>query len=154
MVLTAAFTNSLSMIFLHDLKDKCHELIALQYIYMFQSCFNYTIYIAFIGTTAEAYEKIHTITPYGCFHILAYSLIMVAFAFLAQYMKVRSVYMRSPALIMPFNYLTVVFGLLFDILVFESHYDWKSIIGMGLASTGLLSKFLLLKVQGDNSDKK
>ena len=74
---------------------------------------------------------------------------MFVFAYLAQYMRVRSVYMCSPALIMPFNYLTVIFGLLFDVLVFGAHYDWKSIIGMTLASAGLLSKFILLKFQGN-----
>jgi drug/metabolite transporter (DMT)-like permease len=79
--------------------------------------------------------------------ILALIFFLVILAFLAQYFKVKSVYMCSPALIMPFNYLTVILGLLIDLIVFDSHYNWMIIMGMALASCGLLSKFIMIKFQ-------
>lgn len=79
--------------------------------------------------------------------ILVLIFFLVILAFLGQYFKVKSVYMCSPALIMPFNYLTVILGLLIDLVVFDSHYNWMIIMGMALASCGLLSKFIMIKFQ-------
>jgi hypothetical protein len=76
---------------------------------------------------------------------------MSLFAYLAQWFRVKSIFLCTPALVLPFNYLNVILGLLVDILIFNSHYNWIIIVGMGLSSAGLFSKFILLKI---NQEKK
>jgi hypothetical protein len=71
---------------------------------------------------------------------------MLVFAMGAQYTRAKAYFMCYPALVMPFNFLTIIFGLLIDILVFDSKkYNITIIIGMALASLGLFSKFIILK---------
>lgn len=71
---------------------------------------------------------------------------MITFAFASQYLKAKSVYMCSPALVMPFSYLSVIIGLILDIWIFRSHYDYFAIIGMILSCLGLLSKFVMIYI--------
>jgi drug/metabolite transporter (DMT)-like permease len=52
--------------------------------------------------------------------------------------------MCSPALVQPFNYLGVVFGILVDVIIFDISYNIITFIGVMLTSLGLISKFLLL----------
>lgn len=72
--------------------------------------------------------------------------LLVILAFTAQYLRVRSIYLCAPALVMPFNYLTVLLGVLIDTVIFGLHYNGYMVIGMVLASLGLFSKFALLKI--------
>lgn len=71
---------------------------------------------------------------------------MITFAFVSQYLKAKSVYMCSPALVMPFSYLSVIVGLALDIWIFKSHYDTLTIVGMVLSCFGLLSKFVMIYI--------
>jgi hypothetical protein len=55
---------------------------------------------------------------------------------------------------MPFNYLNVILGLIVDILIFNSNYNWIIIVGMILSSAGLFSKFILLKMNKQEKNNK
>lgn len=44
-VLLSAFTGSFSMLFLHDLRGKCNELVVLQHGYFFQAMTSYLLYM-------------------------------------------------------------------------------------------------------------
>lgn len=72
---------------------------------------------------------------------------MAIFSFASQYLRTKSIYMCSPALVMPFNYFAVIFGLILDILAFNSHYNATIILGMILSCMGLFSKFILLYIR-------
>ena len=79
---------------------------------------------------------------------------MCIFAYLTQLFRTKRIYLCSPALVMPFNYLNVILGLIVDILVFNAHYNWIIVLGMILASAGLLSKFIILKLDSLGKDDK
>ena len=66
------------------------------------------------------------------------------FAYSSQYIRTWSVFMCSPVLIQPFNYLGVVFGIIVDMLFFNVKYNLLTFIGVTLTSFGLFSKFILL----------
>lgn len=69
---------------------------------------------------------------------------MVLFAFLTQFCLARATFMCSPALVMPFSYVSVIAGFIIDILLFDAQYGWVMILGMCMASIGLFSKFIAL----------
>lgn len=154
MVLLGAFFSALSLILLHDLRNSCHELVALQHSYFFQFLFNYLLYVTFFGNFVEHAEEIREIGIKEAGQILVLFVLLVGFAFSAQYLRVRSIYLCSPALVMPFNYVTVILGVAIDLLVFGSHYNGPIVLGMILASLGLFSKFVLLKIEGANKEGK
>lgn len=72
-------------------------------------------------------------------------LLLVLFAFLTQFTQAKAMYMCTPALLMPFSYVSVIFGFLIDLIVFDAKYNGLKIIGMIMASFGLFSKFLVLE---------
>lgn len=76
-----------------------------------------------------------------CFFFLG----LVLFAFGTQFLQTKAMYLcSSPALILPFSYVSVIFGLVMDVFIFDSKYNGLMIVGMIMASAGLLSKFILL----------
>ena len=44
---------------------------------------------------------------------------------------------------MPFGYITIIISLLLDVYVFGEQFDVLEIVGMGLASSGLVLKMFL-----------
>jgi hypothetical protein len=52
-VLLSAFTGSFSMIYLHALKGKCHEMVVLQHNYFVQA---FTSYLIYMGTQKNEEE--------------------------------------------------------------------------------------------------
>jgi drug/metabolite transporter (DMT)-like permease len=69
---------------------------------------------------------------------------MVIFAFGAQFLQTKAMFLcSSPALILPFSYVSVIFALLLDVFVFGAVYNGLMVIGMAMASVGLFTKFIL-----------
>lgn len=81
--------------------------------------------------------------------LVIYFLFCCLFAFLNQFYRAKAIFLCSPALVLPFNYLTVIFGVFVDIVFFDSSYSALKIFGMILASFGLFSKFILLYIQNN-----
>ena len=71
---------------------------------------------------------------------------MTVLAFITTYLRVKAFYLSSPALVLPFGYVTVVLGMSIDILVLDADYNLITILGMALTSTGLFSKLILDRV--------
>jgi drug/metabolite transporter (DMT)-like permease len=69
---------------------------------------------------------------------------MVLLGFMAQYFLAKATFLCSPALIMPFSYISVIIGFVIDILLFDAQYTWLMMIGMIMACIGLFSKFVAL----------
>lgn len=45
-------------------------------------------------------------------------IVFTMLAFVVQYSRVRSMYLAKPSKIMPFQYVSVVFGMLIDVFIF------------------------------------
>jgi hypothetical protein len=73
---------------------------------------------------------------------------MTIFAFGCQFLQTKAMFLcSSPALILPFSYVSVIFALLIDVIVFNAIYNYLMIIGMIMSSAGLFSKFILLYLE-------
>ena len=83
---------------------------------------------------------------YEVLKLMIWTVLMVAFSFLTQYFRAKSLFLCSPALVQPFSYLTVIMGILFDILFLGSSYDILMVLGVVMTSIGLFSKLILLKL--------
>ena len=70
---------------------------------------------------------------------------MTLFAFTTQYLRVKTFYLTSPAMVLPFSYFTVLLGLVVDILFYGAEYNLLMILGISLTSIGLFSKLIVLK---------
>lgn len=73
-----------------------------------------------------------------------YICLFVAFSFLLQISIAKALYLSSPAVVMPFSYVSVIFGLVIDLVIYDAKYNWLMIIGMVMASGGLFTKFIML----------
>lgn len=148
MVLLGSFFSSLSAIFMHDLSGKVHELVALQYGYLFQGLCNCLIYITFFGNSPESVDHFTDLPWVEIRNIFILFVLLILFAFGAHYLKTISFFMCYPAIVLPFNYLNIIFGLIIDLLVFSSKsYNILIVLGMILAGCGLFFKFLLLMLK-------
>jgi hypothetical protein len=72
---------------------------------------------------------------------------------MTQYFLAKAAYLCSPALIMPFSYISVIVGFVIDILLFDAQYTWLMMIGMVMASIGLFSKFVALYLVKSTTNK-
>lgn len=146
MVLVGSFFSALSAIFTHDLSGKVHELVALQYGYLFQGFCNCIIYLTFFGKNPVSVDRLANLPWIEIRNIFILLVLLILFAFGANYLKTISFFLCYPAIVLPFNYLTIIFGLIIDLLVFSSKsYNILIVLGMILAGCGLFSKFLLLR---------
>lgn len=68
---------------------------------------------------------------------------LVSFAYLTQNLITRAIYLKKASYIMPFGYISIIVAFVCDIFLFNSSFDWISIIGMIMTSAGLLSKLLV-----------
>ena len=75
-----------------------------------------------------------------------YISLMTVMAFCTTYLRVKTFYLTSPAMVLPFSYFTVLLGLAVDIFWYEAEYNLFMILGIGLTSMGLFSKLIALKL--------
>lgn len=74
-------------------------------------------------------------------------LCIVLFAFGTQFLQTKAMFIcSSPALVLPFSYVSVIFGLLLDVVVFDAKYNGLMVVGLIMASAGLFTKFILLHI--------
>lgn len=67
----------------------------------------------------------------------------MVFGYLTQNLSARSLFLKKPSIIMPFWYINTVIGFVIDVVYFGDSFDWMSILGMMLTSSGLLMKLLI-----------
>jgi drug/metabolite transporter (DMT)-like permease len=96
------------------------------------------------GISEEESAIVHSFSYQQMGKLIAFMLLAVLLSYTSQYIRTWSVYMCSPALIQPFNYLGVVFGIIVDVVIFDISYNAITFVGVMLTSLGLFSKFLLL----------
>lgn len=72
-----------------------------------------------------------------------YVCLFVAFSFMLQIFVAKAMYLSSPAVIMPFSYVSVIFGLVIDLIIYDAQYNGLMIVGMIMASGGLFTKFIM-----------
>ena len=68
---------------------------------------------------------------------------MIFCAYTGQTAMARALYIKPPSYVMPFNYLGIILASLFDMLIFNVHFDFLSVCGMLMTSVCLLSKMLV-----------
>ena len=78
------------------------------------------------------------------FGILLLLIILTVFvAFMAQYTRLKAVYLVKPSDVIPFSYVGIISSLLIDIFVFDSSFNAFSIVGILMTSVGLFTKFFV-----------
>jgi drug/metabolite transporter (DMT)-like permease len=132
--LGAAFTNSLSMTYLHDLLGKISGTISLQYFYIGQCLFN-SILIIF----KEDDLVVKDLDSNFYFYVFG----LTVTAYLMQNFMTRAILLKKASYIMPFGYITVILSSLMDFILFGNEFSSLSIFGMLLTSSGLLAKLLI-----------
>lgn len=151
MVLLGALLSSFSAIFIHDLSGKVHELVTLHYGYLFQGLCSCMMFELFFGNSSQNADRFRNLPWLEIMRIVVYVILMVIFAFASDYLRTISYFMCYPAIVLPFNYITIIFGVIIDLLVFEiKNYNFLIILGMLLSACGLFSKFLLLRFKLDD----
>lgn len=128
-----AFCNSFSMLYLHELKGKVSNLIALQYFYIAQT---------FVTGTLQNFQTMKISRKIDHNFVLAVAG-LVMFAYCTQNLITRAIYLKKASYIMPFGYISIVVAFISDIVFFSANFDWVSIVGMLMTSAGLLSKLIV-----------
>jgi drug/metabolite transporter (DMT)-like permease len=67
----------------------------------------------------------------------------VMFSYLMQWFLSKATLLRPASYIMPFGYIGIVVSAISDVIMFGEHFDWVSIVGMIMASGGLLVKLIV-----------
>lgn len=132
------------MIIAHDLRHSANEYVTLTNGSFFHTIPNYFLYILF-KDDFDGYPEVNTL-PLNFDDISYFLLNISAFTFLSfltQYFRIRSMYLAKPSKTMPFQYVSVVVGMLIDIFIFGSEYDIYMIMGAILTSCGLLAKIVV-----------
>ena len=122
------------MILIHELKNKVSNLITLHYFYIMQSLMVGIIQSFFKIEIQE--DKINII-----FFICLIGLILSAY--FCQILITKSMYLKKASYILPFGYLTIISSFFVDIVLFSEEFDNLSILGMLLASSGLLAQLFI-----------
>ena len=107
--LVAALLNSLSFIYLHNLKGKVSSLVSLQY---FITC-----QVILAGLCQNISPGQEEAKPFEI-HLFWNVLMLVAFSYSAQILFFRALYLKEPTYILPFGYISVVFAMVVDALLF------------------------------------
>lgn len=152
-VLVSAFTASFSVIFLHDLRGKTTELVILQHGYFIQTTLSYLLYIFVHSDDTGSMAYLSSLSIPEILKLILFLLLLVTFAFATQFFQAKSVFLCSPALVMPFSYFSVIFGFVIDALIFNVKYNGLMVIGMVMASVGLFSKFIALYFDDNKREK-
>ena len=132
--LASAFTNSISMSYLHDLQGKVSSTIALHYFYIGQCIFN---------SLAMMFEEQDLTAKNIDLHFYIYMFGLVISAYLTQNFNTRAIMLKKPSYIMPLGYITIILSSVMDFLLFGNSFGTLSILGMFLTSSGLLAKLLI-----------
>jgi hypothetical protein len=132
--LIAALTNAVSFMYLHELKNKISNMIALHYFYIFQ-----TFLSGVLQNFSPSTKTLDTLSP--IYYLLFIGLVLSAY--LTQNLISKSIYLKKPSYIMPFGYIGIIGSFISDIFLFETHLDTLSIIGMILASFCLFFKLFI-----------
>lgn len=69
--------------------------------------------------------------------------ISIILAYIANYCRVKSLFLLPPSKVVPLNYVGIVLSLLIDVVVFGHQTDYIEIFGILLTSVGLLSHLVL-----------
>ena len=134
--LGAALLHSMSFVYMHQLKNKATNLLVLHYHYVSQIYYATLLSCLYPGSMAIHYESVTYVTYLSLMGL-------VVFAYLGQLLMTTALFMKEPSHIMPFGYINIIISLLIDVYVFGEQFDWLEILGMGLASSGLILKLFL-----------
>ena len=130
--IVAAFAHSLGLIYIHKLKGKADITVAIHYNGILQ------VYIS--GLLQIVFPLPSTYVSVG----VGASLFGIAVGgYLYQYYTSKALYLKEPSHVMPFGYLTIVCMLLVDVILFDEKMDMLSVVGICLASSGLLIKLII-----------
>ena len=67
----------------------------------------------------------------------------VLFAYLAQNCITKAMFLKKASYILPFGYLTIILSFTFDLIIFHEYFDIWSLLGIFLASSGLMAKLFI-----------
>lgn len=70
-------------------------------------------------------------------------LILVIATFLCRATITRAISLKKASLIMPFGYISIVFAVISDVLLFKTRVDFVTVVGMLLTSLGLIGKLII-----------
>ena len=120
------------------MKDKADGEIVLQYNYFFQLSIGYFLFSLTSGGEPVQIES---------FLDLAILLLLIFFvvigAYIAQYSRLKAVFLVKPSDVVPFSYSGIIASLAIDIFVYDSNFNTFSIVGILLTSIGLFTKFFV-----------
>ena len=66
---------------------------------------------------------------------------------ISQFSEIKAATLNRPSATMPFSYISVIVGMLVDVLVFSSEYNGLMVLGALMTSMGLFSKLIIEKFQ-------
>jgi drug/metabolite transporter (DMT)-like permease len=134
MVCVGAFFYASSMVLVRLYKDGVKNDTNLQYFYFGQ----------IISSSLNTFMFDHKVmTKEYTFNFYILMIFSTIVAYLGQLAFTRSLFLKPAAKIMPFNYVGVIAGLLSDIFIFDKSFDILTILGAGIASSGLI--YLIFK---------
>ena len=81
-------------------------------------------------------------------------LAVLIFGWATQALGYEASRMKKPSQVMPFSYVAIIFSFWADVYLFDIKFGFYSIFGMILTSSGLLSKFLIEKMEKNSGNEK
>ena len=66
-------------------------------------------------------------------------------SYLAHYTRIIAIYTKKPSELMIYNYFSVVYSIVLDLVLFGHELHWFTVCGMMLTSAGLLSNFVVTR---------
>ena len=129
----SAIFRALNMHLIHGLAKKNHPFVTIHY-----SHIGFFILNSIMCNVHPIKVSSQDIT---WFLILVLAAIVIT-AILSQYSIFLANSLRSPSLVMPFGYASVVVSFLADVYLFDTNFSLLPVVGMFLTSAGLLSGYL------------
>ena len=132
-MLISAFFRAMNMHLIHGLAKKNHPFVTIHYSHI--GFFVLNSVMCNVHPVKISWDQI------GWFMGFVLAAIVVT-AILSQYSIFLANSLRSPSLVMPFGYASVVVSFLADVYLFDTDFSLLPVVGMLLTSAGLMSGYL------------
>ena len=143
-MLISAFCRAMNMHFIHGLAKKNHPFVTIHYSHV-----GFLMLNSFMTNIFPSRIKMEEVSFFFIFVLIG----IVLTALLSQYSIFLSNSLKSPSLVMPFGYASVIVSFLADVYLFDTVFSALPIIGMLLTSAGLLSGYLKEENQNKEEEK-
>ena len=123
----------MNMHYIHGLAKKVHPFVNAHYSH---------ISFLFINSVLSILHPHPLETKDFSWNLVGYMLGVIVSSFISQYAIFLANSIKSPSLVMPLGYASIVLGFWADVYLFGNEFSTITVIGMFLTSAGLLSGYL------------